>query len=191
MAHFMSYLRFVIKDACFSRVLYHLRINDSIVSTKEYFISILSWQIEAVNEFTYRRPIVVRSCFPNFKCGVVYDCAFFTKTRRWLNLLNYGTDSALTREPEIASNARYYVKRKCIRSLRRKLSWRRITVTHRCYRLSPVETKWRQGVISLVPVLKDPRCKKDLSTLSRFSHAALQTNFTPNKSHTETFQLLA
>ena len=27
---------------------------------------------------------------------------------------------------------------------------------------------------------------KDLSTMSRFSPAALQTNFTPNNSHTET-----
>lgn len=89
MAHFMSYRRFVIKDAFFSRVLCHMRINDSIVSTKEYFISILSWQIEAVNEFTYRRPIAGRSFSPNFKCGIVGDCAFFTKTRRQLNVLNH------------------------------------------------------------------------------------------------------
>ena len=172
----MSYLRFVIKDACFSRVLCHLRINDSIVSTKEYFISILSWQIEAVNEFTYRRPIAGRSFSPNFKCGIVHDCAFFTKTRRQLNLLNYGTDSALTRESEIASNARYYVKRKCIRSLRRKLSWRRIgAIVYRLLRPSDKPCACPKG----------PRYMKDLSTLSRFSPAALQTNFTPNNSDTE------
>ena len=39
MAHFMSYRRFVIKDACFSRVLCHMRINDSILSQQKSTLS--------------------------------------------------------------------------------------------------------------------------------------------------------
>ena len=104
-AHFMSYLRFVIKDASFGQVLCHLRINDSIVSMKVYSSPYFLDKLKRLMSLRTDAPLP-EGCVPLISSvWMVYDSS--RMTRRQLNVLNYGTDSAQTREPEIASNARY------------------------------------------------------------------------------------
>ena len=101
----MSYLRFVIKDASFGQVLCHLRINDSIVSMKVYSSPYFLDKLKRLMSLRTDAPLP-EGCVPLISSvWMVYDSS--RMTRRQLNVLNYGTDSAQTREPEIASNARY------------------------------------------------------------------------------------